>query len=88
LFKNFEIEIHSYLLSSSRLDEVGLWNDLHGVVLVRIKGGAHVNLRKASLSNHSTAKIVMNGVTITVGFSALLLKHNVLVCFNLGRAGR
>ena len=72
-----------HLLSCSWLDEIGLWNDLDSVCLVRVQSGTHVDLGKATFAEHSAPQIAMRRVSFSVEATTFLLDNNVTAVVHL-----
>ena len=67
------------LLPRPGLDEVGLWNDLDGVVTVGVEAGAPVHLGESTLAEKPSTDVAMDRVAVATGLLAVLHNFNLLV---------
>mmetsp|Transcript_24372 Transcript_24372/g.70101 ORF Transcript_24372/g.70101 Transcript_24372/m.70101 type:complete len:311 (-) Transcript_24372:1790-2722(-) len=74
-----DLDLGLELLSGPGLDEVGLGDDLDGVVPVGVEAGAPVHLGKAALAEKPSSDVAMDGVSVAAGLLAMLHDFNLVV---------
>lgn len=74
-----DLDLGLQLLPCPGLDEVGLGNDLDGVVPVGVEAGAPVHLGESTLAEKPPSDVPMDGVPVSTGLLAMLYNFNFLV---------
>ena len=74
-----DLDLGLQLLPCPGLDEVGLGNDLDGVVTVGVEAGAPVHLGESTLAEEPSTDVSMDGVPVSAGLLAMLHNFNLLV---------